>query len=92
MRTALFMVMAFGSSALPASADTVRSNQKDYGSQSNTVTSHAHGAPAKVVRDLSPDEIARNRRAAAIYIQRAAAFRVGLELPATYQPMTNSPA
>jgi hypothetical protein len=49
MRTALFMVMAFGSSALPASADTVRSNQKDYGSQSNTVTSHAHGAPAKVV-------------------------------------------
>jgi len=50
------------------------------------------GAPAKVVRDLSPDEIARNRRAAAIYIQRAAAFRVGLELPATYQPMTNSPA
>ena len=49
MRTALFMVMAFGFSALPASADTVRSNQKDYGSQSNTVTSHAHGAPAKVV-------------------------------------------
>ena len=49
MRAALFMVMAFGSSALPASADTVRSNQKDYGSQSNTVTSHAHGAPAKVV-------------------------------------------
>ena len=49
MRAALFMVVAFGSSALPASADTVRSNQKDYGSQSNTVTSHAHGAPAKVV-------------------------------------------
>lgn len=35
--------------ALPIAAETVRSNQKDYGNQSTTVTSHGHGAPAKVV-------------------------------------------
>ena len=34
---------------LQAQAQSVRSNQKDYGSQSTTVTSNAHGAPAKVV-------------------------------------------
>jgi hypothetical protein len=34
---------------LQAQAESVRSNQKDYGSQSTTVTSNAHGAPAKVV-------------------------------------------
>jgi hypothetical protein len=34
---------------LQAQAESVRSNQKDYGNQSTTVTSNAHGAPAKVV-------------------------------------------
>jgi hypothetical protein len=34
---------------LQAHAESVRSNQKDYGNQSSTVTSNAHGAPAKVV-------------------------------------------
>ena len=34
---------------LHAHAESVRSNQKDYGHQSTTVTSNAHGAPAKVV-------------------------------------------
>ena len=47
------------------------------------------GSPAKVIRDLTPDEIERNRRAAAIYVQRAQAFRNGISLPPTYQP-TNS--
>ncbi|MEY3978953.1 MAG: hypothetical protein RLZZ375_382 [Pseudomonadota bacterium] len=42
---------------VPAHADTVRSNQKDYGSQSNTVTSHAHGAPAKVVPPPTPASV-----------------------------------
>ncbi|MFZ9255505.1 MAG: hypothetical protein ACO223_01500 [Burkholderiaceae bacterium] len=35
----------------------MRSNQKDYGSQSNTVTSHAHGAPAKVVPPPTPASV-----------------------------------
>jgi len=42
---------------LAAQADAVRSNQKDFGSQSNTVTSHAHGAPAKVVPPPSPASV-----------------------------------
>ncbi len=44
------------------------------------------GSPAKVVRDLTPEEIARNQRAAAIYVQRAHVFRTGLSLPPTYSP------
>jgi carbonic anhydrase/acetyltransferase-like protein (isoleucine patch superfamily) len=44
------------------------------------------GTPAKVMRDLLPNEIERNQRAAAIYVQRAQAFRAGLTLPPTYQP------
>jgi carbonic anhydrase/acetyltransferase-like protein (isoleucine patch superfamily) len=47
------------------------------------------GSPAKVVRDLTPEEIERNQRAAAIYVQRAQAFRTGISLPPTYLP-TNS--
>ena len=39
------------------------------------------GSPAKPVRDLTPEEIARNGRAAAVYVQRAQAFRSGLTLP-----------
>ncbi len=42
------------------------------------------GVPAKVVRDLTPEEIAKNRRAADIYVQRALAFRTGLTLPPSY--------
>lgn len=49
MRAALLMTIVVACSAFSVSAETVRSNQKDYGSQSNTVTSHGHGAPAKVV-------------------------------------------
>jgi carbonic anhydrase/acetyltransferase-like protein (isoleucine patch superfamily) len=44
------------------------------------------GSPARVVRDLTPDEIERNRYAAAIYVQRAQAFRSGISLPPSYQP------
>ena len=44
------------------------------------------GSPAKVVRDLTPEEIARNQRAAAIYVQRAAAFQRGITLPPSYLP------
>ena len=44
------------------------------------------GSPAKVVRDLTPEEIERNQRAAAIYVQRAQAFRTGITLPPTYLP------
>ena len=44
------------------------------------------GSPAKVIRDLTLEEIARNRRAAAIYVQRAQAFRSGISLPPTYYP------
>jgi len=44
------------------------------------------GSPAKVVRDLTPDEIERNARAAAVYVQRAKSFRSGISLPPTYYP------
>lgn len=44
------------------------------------------GSPAKVVRDLTPEEIERNQRAAAIYVERAKAFRDGITLPPTYLP------
>jgi carbonic anhydrase/acetyltransferase-like protein (isoleucine patch superfamily) len=44
------------------------------------------GSPAKVVRDLTADEIERNQRAAQIYVQRAKAFRSGLSLPPSYLP------
>jgi carbonic anhydrase/acetyltransferase-like protein (isoleucine patch superfamily) len=43
------------------------------------------GSPAKVVRKLTPEEIERNLRAAAIYVQRAQAFRSGLTLPPAYR-------
>jgi hypothetical protein len=38
------------------------------------------------VRELTPEEIERNRRAADIYVQRAKAFRSGITLPPTYLP------
>ena len=44
------------------------------------------GSPARVVRDLTPEEIEHNRHAAAIYVQRAHAFRSGISLPPTYLP------
>jgi carbonic anhydrase/acetyltransferase-like protein (isoleucine patch superfamily) len=44
------------------------------------------GAPAKVVRELTPAEIAKHQRAVALYVLRAQAFRRGLTLPASYQP------
>jgi len=44
------------------------------------------GSPARVLRDLTPGEIERNQYAAAIYVQRARAFRNGLTLPPTYLP------
>jgi carbonic anhydrase/acetyltransferase-like protein (isoleucine patch superfamily) len=44
------------------------------------------GSPAKVVRDLTPEEIERNQRAAAIYVQRAKAFRATITLPPTFLP------
>ena len=40
-----------------AQAESVRSNQKDYGNQSTTVTSNAHGAPAKVVPPPAPSSV-----------------------------------
>jgi carbonic anhydrase/acetyltransferase-like protein (isoleucine patch superfamily) len=36
------------------------------------------GSPAKVVRDLTADEIASNKRSAATYVRRAKAFRDGV--------------
>lgn len=42
---------------LQAQAESVRSNQKDYGHQSTTVTSNAHGAPAKVVPPPAPSSV-----------------------------------
>lgn len=47
------------------------------------------GSPAKVIRDLTPDEIERNARAAAIYVQRAKSFRSSISLPPTYYPTEN---
>ena len=47
------------------------------------------GSPAKIVRDLTPEEIERNQRAAAIYVQRAQAFLSGITLPPTYLPPGN---
>jgi len=44
------------------------------------------GSPARVLRDLTPGEIERNQYTAAIYVQRARAFRNGLTLPPTYLP------
>jgi carbonic anhydrase/acetyltransferase-like protein (isoleucine patch superfamily) len=44
------------------------------------------GSPARVVRELTPEEIERNRRAADIYVQRAKAFRSDITLPPTYLP------
>ncbi len=37
------------------------------------------GAPAKVVRTLSDEEVANLQRSAASYVERAAAFKTGLE-------------
>ncbi len=44
------------------------------------------GAPAKVVRELTPEEIERNRRAADVYVARARAFSAGLDLSHTPMP------
>jgi len=44
------------------------------------------GSPARVLRDLTLEEIERNRRAAAIYVQRAIAFRESITLPPTSLP------
>lgn len=44
------------------------------------------GSPAKVVRELTAEEIERNRRAAAIYVQRAQAFRTSMALPPSVDP------
>jgi carbonic anhydrase/acetyltransferase-like protein (isoleucine patch superfamily) len=38
------------------------------------------GSPARVIRDLTEEELARNLRAAAIYVQRAQAFRSSFRL------------
>lgn len=43
--------------ALQAQAESVRSNQREYGSQSATITSNAHGAPAKVVPPPAPSSV-----------------------------------
>jgi carbonic anhydrase/acetyltransferase-like protein (isoleucine patch superfamily) len=48
------------------------------------------GSPAKVVRELTPEEIDRNHHAAAIYVQRARAFRSNLTLPPTYSSSSTS--
>lgn len=48
------------------------------------------GSPAKIVRELTPEEIERNRRAAAIYVERAKAFRSGLVLPPTDLSQTSN--
>jgi carbonic anhydrase/acetyltransferase-like protein (isoleucine patch superfamily) len=44
------------------------------------------GAPARVVRELTPAEIEKGRQTAALYVQRAQAFRTGLTLPPSYSP------
>ena len=56
MRTIWSIAVVFGL-VLPAHAESVRSNQKDYGNQSTTVTSNAHGAPAKVVPPPAPSSV-----------------------------------
>jgi hypothetical protein len=56
MRTVWVIAIACGL-VLQAHAESVRSNQKDYGSQSTTVTSNAHGAPAKVVPPPAPSSV-----------------------------------
>jgi carbonic anhydrase/acetyltransferase-like protein (isoleucine patch superfamily) len=48
------------------------------------------GNPARVVRELTREEIERNQRAAAIYVQRAHAFRSGLSLPPTFSGHSGS--
>jgi carbonic anhydrase/acetyltransferase-like protein (isoleucine patch superfamily) len=47
------------------------------------------GSPARVVRELTLQEIKHNQRAAEIYVQRAKAFRDGISLPSTYDPGNN---
>ena len=56
MRTIVGCVVV-GCLTLQAQAESVRSNQRDYGHQSNTVTSNAHGAPAKVVPPPVPASV-----------------------------------
>lgn len=47
------------------------------------------GSPAKIVRELSAEEIEHNKRVAAVYVQRAHAFRNNITLPPTYLPGGN---
>jgi carbonic anhydrase/acetyltransferase-like protein (isoleucine patch superfamily) len=49
------------------------------------------GSPAKIARELTPEEIERNRRAAAIYVERSNAFRSGIVLPPTFLPQISNP-
>lgn len=42
------------------------------------------GSPAKVVRELTHEEIEHNKRVAEIYVQRARAFRHNITLPPSY--------
>ena len=56
MRT-IWGIAVIGGLVLHAHAESVRSNQKDYGNQSTTVTSNAHGAPAKVVPPPAPTSV-----------------------------------
>lgn len=44
------------------------------------------GMPAKVVRELTPEEIEKNRRAADVYVARAQAFAAGRDLSAAPNP------
>jgi carbonic anhydrase/acetyltransferase-like protein (isoleucine patch superfamily) len=44
------------------------------------------GSPARIVRELTPEEIERNVYAASIYVERAKAFRSSISLPPTYLP------
>jgi carbonic anhydrase/acetyltransferase-like protein (isoleucine patch superfamily) len=49
------------------------------------------GSPAKVVRTLTEEEIERNRRAAEVYVRRAAAFRDSQARPPPPSPIIPEP-
>jgi hypothetical protein len=57
MMLTIFGIAVMVGLVLPAHAESVRSNQKDYGNQSTTVTSNAHGAPPKVVPPPAPSSV-----------------------------------
>lgn len=48
------------------------------------------GSPAKIVRELTPEEIEHNKVVAAVYVKRARAFRHNITLPPTYLPSINA--